>query len=146
MTKLPLRYVNAFRDRHGKMRHVFRRRGFKKVPLPGLPGSEEFMAAYQAALAGVETKQGVGANRNRPGTVDAAVVGYYTSSIFQEMAEGTKKQRRAILERFRNVNGEKRLHLLAQKHILKMLGQLGPHARRNWLATLRGLLDFAVVE
>jgi integrase len=29
---------------------------------------------------------------------------------------------------------------------VKLLGQLGPHARRNWLATLRGLLDFAVVE
>jgi hypothetical protein len=34
-----------------RRRYYFRRRGFKKVALPGLPGSQEFMAAYQAALA-----------------------------------------------------------------------------------------------
>ena len=50
MTKLPLRYVNEYRDVRGKVRRYFRRRGQKKVPLPGLPGSEEFMRAYQGAL------------------------------------------------------------------------------------------------
>ena len=35
------------------MRYYFRRRGTKAIPLPGLPGSEEFMAAYAAALAGL---------------------------------------------------------------------------------------------
>jgi integrase len=29
---------------------------------------------------------------------------------------------------------------------VKLLGQLKPHARRNWLKTMRGLLDFAVSE
>lgn len=146
MTKLPLRYVNAFRDRHGKLRHVFRRRGFKKVPLPGLPGSEEFMAAYQAALAGIESKMEIGAGRTKPGTVNAAVIGYYTSSVFQEMSAGSKKQYRSILECFRNTHGDKRLHLLEQGHIVKLLGKLKPHARANWLSTLRGLLAFAVAE
>jgi integrase len=146
VTKLPLKYVNAFRDRHGKMRHVFRRRGFKKVPLPGLPGSEEFMAAYQAALAGVESKLEIGASRTKPGTVNAAIAGYYTSTVFQEMSAGSKKQYRSILERFRNLHGDKRLHLLEQKHIVKLLGDRRPHARANWLATLRGLLTFAVAQ
>ena len=53
MTKIRLQFVQAFVDRHGRVRHYFRRRGFKRVSLPGLPGSEGFMAAYQAALAGV---------------------------------------------------------------------------------------------
>jgi hypothetical protein len=51
MSKLPLKYVHRFRDRHGHLRHYFRRDG-RRLPLPGLVGSEEFLAAYQAALAG----------------------------------------------------------------------------------------------
>ena len=51
MTRLKLRYVNEYRDRHGKVRRYFRRPGQRAIPLPGLPGSIEFMAAYQAALA-----------------------------------------------------------------------------------------------
>jgi hypothetical protein len=39
-------------DRHGHVRHYFRRPGGKRLALPGLPGSNEFMAAYKAALAG----------------------------------------------------------------------------------------------
>ena len=48
----PPPYCNGFIDRHGKARWYFRRAGFKKVPLPGLPWSPEFMAAYEQALAG----------------------------------------------------------------------------------------------
>ena len=52
MTNLRLRYVHSFIDHNGHPRHYFRRPGFKRVTLPGLPGSAEFMEAYQAALAG----------------------------------------------------------------------------------------------
>ena len=49
MRHLP-KYVHGFVDRHGRPRFYFRRAGFKKVPLPGLPWSPEFMAAYQEVL------------------------------------------------------------------------------------------------
>jgi hypothetical protein len=49
MSRLPLKYVHAFRGRHSHRCHYFRKSG-RRVPLPGLVGSEEFMAAYQAAL------------------------------------------------------------------------------------------------
>jgi len=51
MANIRLRYVKAYVDRHGKARHYFRKPGCKPVALPGLPGSDEFMAAYSAALA-----------------------------------------------------------------------------------------------
>jgi hypothetical protein len=51
MRRLP-KYVHGFIDRHGKPRFYFRRSGFKKVPLPGLPWAPEFMTAYEQALAG----------------------------------------------------------------------------------------------
>jgi hypothetical protein len=51
MSKIKLSYVQTYRDCRGKVRHYVRRRGKPNVPLPGLPGSPEFMAAYQSAIA-----------------------------------------------------------------------------------------------
>ena len=45
--KLPP-YVHAFIDRHGRPRFYFRRAGFKKTPLPGLPWSPDFMATSRS--------------------------------------------------------------------------------------------------
>ena len=53
MTRPNLKFIHRFVDRHGHERHYFRRTGFRRVRLPGLPFSPEFMQAYQAALAGV---------------------------------------------------------------------------------------------
>jgi hypothetical protein len=39
-------------DCHGKPRWYLRRAGHKRVPLPGLPWSPEFMASDEAAMAG----------------------------------------------------------------------------------------------
>ena len=50
MVKIRLRYVVEDTDRHGNPRLYFCRKGQPKVRLPGLPGSDEFMAAYEAAL------------------------------------------------------------------------------------------------
>jgi hypothetical protein len=43
-------YVHAFIDHNGHPRYYFRRRGFKRATLPGLPWSPDFMAAYENAL------------------------------------------------------------------------------------------------
>lgn len=46
MMKRPPKFVQGFVDRHGHARFYFRRPGFKRVPLPGLPWTPQFMAAY----------------------------------------------------------------------------------------------------
>lgn len=60
MVSLRLKYVVEDVDRHGNVRIYFRRSGFPKIRLRGLPGSDEFQAAYSAALAatqsGVQTR------------------------------------------------------------------------------------------
>jgi hypothetical protein len=50
MSKPLLQFVHEYIDRHGHPRRYFRRRGYKKIPLPGVPGSEQYMAAYAKAL------------------------------------------------------------------------------------------------
>jgi hypothetical protein len=91
----PPKYVQGFIDRHGRPRFYFRRAGFKTVPLPGLPWSPEFMAAYEEANAG--DRQEVGLKRSKPGTVAAAVAGYFGSLAFATLAETTRATRRQNL-------------------------------------------------
>ena len=112
MTRIRLPFINAFRDRHGKTRHYFRRGG-KRAPLPGLPGSEEFMAAYQAALTGVTIrKKQIGEERTVPGTLQALIAAYLdcspcSTSPFKALAAETQRTRRNILENMRVAHGEK---------------------------------------
>ena len=50
------------------------------------PGTEAFMAAYHEALAGEAPRAAIGSARTQPGTVNAAVVGYYGSVAFMNLA------------------------------------------------------------
>jgi hypothetical protein len=75
MTRIRLAFIQEFTDRHGKRRIYFRRPGFKQIPLPGLPGSAEFMEAYQAALAGDVAQRHIGSTRTKLGSINALVVG-----------------------------------------------------------------------
>jgi integrase len=144
MARKPLQFVHEFRDRHGKIRRYFRRPGYKRAALPGLPLSPEFMTAYQAAMAG-ETMPlpSIGASRTAPGTINAAIAAYYVDNNFTTLAVGTRKMRRAILERFRQQYGDRRITTLESKHVAALIGSKKPFAARNWLKTLRGLLVFA---
>ena len=73
MTRLHrLRYVQAFVDRKtGAVFRYFRRPGYPRVRLPGLPGSADFMAAYQAALDAQHYEVGA-TKRSKPGSLSAA--------------------------------------------------------------------------
>ncbi len=147
MSRLRLQYVNSFRDRHGRIRHYFRRPGCKAVALPGLPGSADFMDAYQTALGDAASPPDIGAGRTKTGTINAAIVGYYAHTNFTKgFAPETQKMRRAILERFRVEHGEKRVALLHRSHIVKFLEGMKPHAQKNWIKTIRGLMAYAVVN
>jgi len=146
MATIKLKYVNSFPDRHGKLRHQCRIPGRKSFGLPGVPGSVEFMEAYQAALAGAPvSRTDLGASRTTTGTVNAAVVRYYKDKLFTDaLAPESQRMRRAILERLRNEHGEKRIALLTKAHIVKLLEPMTPHAQKNWLKTMRGLVAYAV--
>ena len=152
MTRIKLKYVNAFanRDRRsGRVRYYVRRRGHKAIPLPGLPGSEEFMAAYAAALASTSKQTiEIGATRTVPGTLNAAIAAFYRSRRFIKNKHITQKTDRNILEALRLKHGDKRIALMERRHIEAMLAEKAdtPSAQRNLLRVLRVLLDFAVTE
>lgn len=144
--KMP-KYTHGFISRHGKPQFYLRRPGHKKVRLPGLPWSPEFMAAREAALNGEWAALGMGA-KHRPlvaGTVNAAIVSYYQSGAFKDrLAESSQKMRRAILERFREEHGDKRIALMHKGALQVILDKKTPAAALNWRKALRGLIDHAM--
>jgi integrase len=149
MARIRLKYVNGFRNgkrKSQRTRYYFRKRGGKAIPLPGIPGSEEFMAAYATALGSTgQLATEIGATRTLPGTINALAVAYYNSTEWRALAIETQKSRRRIIERLRLQHGDKRVALLGRDHILKMLAAIqSPSARRSFLKTLRGLMRFAV--
>jgi integrase len=145
MANVKLQHVNSFRNRHGKLVHYFRKRGCKSVRLRGIPGSPEFMRAYEAALGDAEPIV-IGADRAKAGTV-AATVGLMLGSVaFADLADGTQRLRRNILERFREEHGDKRIATIEQKHVQAMVDAKAatPSAARNFLLVLRSLMKFAI--
>jgi integrase len=135
-------YVHEYRDRHGKVRRVFRKRGHPLIALKAKPGTREFFTEYSAAHASLTVRE-VAKDRSVPGTVNAAIAGYYTYNSFAVLGDGTRKAHRAILENFRREHGDKRLATLTETHIAAILGTKKPFAARNWLKALRGLMRFA---
>lgn len=66
MTSLRLSYIHEFKDRHGKTWRYFRKRGHRQRRLPG---SAEFMEAYQAALADIPAPE-IGASSSGEETLE----------------------------------------------------------------------------
>jgi integrase len=138
----PPKFVQQFIDRTGKPRFYLRRPGFKLVPLPGLPWSPQFMEVYEAALSG-QPRQ-IGASRTKPGTVSAAITGYYYDQSFLVLASSTQRRLRRILERFRAEHGDKRIALLQRQHIITLLRSKKRFAARDWLRAIRALMRYTV--
>jgi integrase len=142
VSRIRLPYIKAWVDKKtGKSYWRFRRRGYKEVALPGLPGSDEFMEAYRAAG---QTRAEIGTKRTRAGSVNAAIVGYYQSLAFRALAPGTQRQRRRILEKFRAELGDRPIAGMPPKFIALTLNRLKPQAARNWLKAIRHLMQYAV--
>src|SRR5262245_50854634 len=97
MTRLKLRYINEYRDRHGKIRRYFRRKGRRSIPLPGLPGSIEFMAAYQAALA-VVAPPPPSPKHVIAGSLAAVAAGYFRSADYANLSASSQRSYRVALK------------------------------------------------
>ena len=69
VSSIKLKHVDRFVDRHGNARCYFRHDKGIRIPLPGLPGYNVFMEAYQKALEKGAAKVGL-PNRGGPGSFD----------------------------------------------------------------------------
>jgi hypothetical protein len=93
MTLVKFKYVTKDRDRHGNVRLYFRRPGKPKIRLPGLPGSEEFLAAYKAALAENDPSQAKAEK-----SFEWLCERYYRSAHYLALEAETRRRKRVVLE------------------------------------------------
>lgn len=138
--------VTLMVDRHGKRRYRFRRKGFRTVYLPGLPGSPEFVAAYEAAADGSTSRVEPGAGRTIPGTVHALAVLIYASAEWAQLSATTQKTYRGIIERIRRDYGTLPVKPMTRGNVLTMRDARKdtPAAANNLLKVLRWMMAFAV--
>lgn len=141
--KLP-KYVQGFVDAGGRPYCYFRRPGYPRVRLPGVPWSSDFMAAYDSAMK--QVPEPIGAARIKPGSVGAAVALFYGSLAFTSLSPTSQASRRAILERFRAEYGTFPMATLPQKFIVAKLNTLKPFSARNWAKAIRALCQFCVSQ
>jgi len=142
MATVRLKHVHRFRDRHGHVRHYLRLPGHRAVPLPGAPGSAEFLRAYHAALeAGAPPPPGPA-----PGTFNALAVSYYASARFADLRATTQAHYRRLVEHLRNRHGTKPVALLDGQGVRRLLAEHAgsPAAANHTLRILRLLCAHGV--
>lgn len=146
MAKIDLPYVQAFRDRHGRVRHYYRRPGYARATLPGDPGSAGFMAAYAAAGERRAKPEGAGSERTLPKSINALIVAYYASAEYQGLRESTKRGYRNMLDRFRNKYGDRSCVTIRPHHLEAIFHSMAktPGAVRNLRLRLRRAFRLAV--
>jgi integrase len=143
MARIKLRYVNEFIDRHGKVRYYFRRPGSRSVKLPGLPGSIEFMDAYQAALATVAPPP-PSPKHVIAGSLADVVAGYYRSAMFANLSDSSQKHYRIALKPILAAHGHRLVPDLpktAARNIIEAIGATRPgmaNLTRYVLSTVMG--------
>ena len=144
--KLPP-FVERWRDRHGKVRLYFRRGKGARTALPMPIGSDEFNAAYQAALSGEITPARERHMRAAPGTIAALVASYKRSASYLGVRETTRKGYISRIEMLRIKHGHRTVAGLSRERIIT--GILQPYADRpgaaaSILKMLRILISHAI--
>ena len=146
MTSLRLKFIQQFVDRHNHPRYYFRRLGFKRVPLPGLPGSPEFMTAYTEAMAGQPPPVIPQSRQFNPGTMNALAASYFNSRVFRTLAPTTQSAYRSIIDRLCREDGNNRVALLERRHIVGMMAARSekPDSANGLRKVLRAMMKHAI--
>jgi integrase len=131
--------------------HYFRRRGFPRVRLPGLPWSPEFMAAYQRALdqsKRTASKRGSIADVVARYIPDGATLDVHNFPHFhvQRWTDSTLETRRGILRKYAREHGHKPIASVTTDELTRLLASMPPGAAENLLKAIRGLMKWGLEQ
>ena len=146
MTRIKLKYVNEYRDRHGKVRRYFRRPGCRAIPLPGLPGSIEFMSAYEAALA-IVSPPPPSPKHVVAGSLAAVAAGYFRSADFANLSPSSQRSYRVALKPILAAHGHRLVRDLtsvAARHVIEEIGATRPGMANLTRSVLSKIIAYAV--
>ncbi|WP_426036439.1 tyrosine-type recombinase/integrase [Brevundimonas sp. DC300-4] len=151
MARIEIAYVKAYKDRHGRMRYYYRRKGLTSLALPGAPGTAEFMAAYaeadaRAPRSTADQVKAAAAARVQPRSINALIIEYYRTPEFIQLADSTRRAYRGQLDRFRARHGDKGALSIQTNHIEAIFNTMAttPEAAFNLRKRLRRVFRLAV--
>jgi integrase len=144
--KRRLKYVQAFRDGHGRPRFYFRKPGYPRVVLPGSPWSEEFMAAYAAAASVSVVTNVTTEKRAKPGSLRLLAASYYTSHSYGALAESSKATYRRTIDKLCERFGNLSAAAMQRVHVMRLMDQHKdtPQAANQLRKVLRCLMQHAI--
>jgi enterobacteria phage integrase len=145
--KPSLPFIERWRDRHGKMRLYFRRRGSPRVALKGEAGSVEFHASYAAALHGGEIEDSrPKIERAGNGTLAALIASYKQDAAFRDLRSTTKAGYLSRLDTIQRGHGARSVAGLNHERIETMLAAYDdrPASKLDTLKKLRILIKHAI--
>ena len=145
MATIKLRYVHGYIDRHGKARSYFRR-DRRRVALPGMPGSAEFMAAYQACLD--EPPAPAPVQRKADGSFGRLVTDFYASKAFtKDIRASSQRTYRAVLEPLVGAHGHRAVSMMTPQAVERIIHRIGvekPAMANLTRAVLRKMMKHAI--
>jgi integrase len=144
MTVIRIPYIKEYRDKTGTVRRYFRKPDRKPVPLPGIPGSQEFMDAYHAALG---TPLERPARQGGPGTVAALIVDYLRGPAFSNLKPSSRKSYRMVLDRFGRMHGHRLVRDMPRPKVAAYIHEIGvlhPGMANLTQSVVHRLLAYAV--
>lgn len=135
-------YIQKEVTRHGKIVWYFRRGREKRIRLPGVYGSKEFNAAYDAALVGAPVEQKAQSSRS---SLRWLVDQYYQSGRYDLLRPNTQRNHRLLLESVCKTGGELHFRALREQDIRSGMvrRESTPRMAATYVSVMRALFAFA---
>jgi integrase/recombinase XerD len=145
--KIRLKYLVEDVDRHGNVRCYVRMPGRPKARIKERFGTDEFMAAYNAATANTGNRQRQ-ARAAQHGSFRHLCQQYYASATFKGLDGSTQSWRRRALDLICEKNADKPVAMMSSRHVRKLRDELAdtPGAANNRLKALKALFAWATEE
>ena len=117
--RIRFKHLVEDRDRHGNLRLYVRVLGRPKVRIRATFGTDEFMAAYNAALSAHVTTPRQ-ANEVKPGSFRHLCVRYYASAAYKSLDISTRNWQRRALDEIAREHGAKPIAMMAPRHVRRI--------------------------
>ena len=119
--KIKLPYLASYRSGGKTVLSTSAGRGIPNVRLDGAPGTAEFMASYQAALASAPVRS----PKHGPGTFGSLVLDFYNSVEFANLKPSSQRMYRRVLDSVAEEHGHRPAATLPAEFASKMIEQIG---------------------
>src|SRR6516225_9077086 len=145
--KIRFRHLIEDRDRHGNIRVYVRVPGRRKVRIKAPFGTDEFVAAYNAAVSDHVTAPPQ-ARETKAGSFRHLCVLYYGSATFKRLDTATQSWRRRALDSICEKHADKPVARMEARHVRALRDERSdrPGAANTRLKALKALFAWACEE